>query len=137
MEQELAEAQENEGELQKTIKALEDELEELKESFENTKNNIRKSGVKTKAILNDDLVKALEDAVKNIAFRTWKFVEDQKDLDSCTEESINYLKVPLPGSMDATEFVRDYGTITNEGLKAGRQYVQSEGKKRAQGKYIV
>lgn len=53
------------------------------------------------------------------------------------EEAIKYLKVALPAGMEVDEFVKDYGTITNDGLKTGRQYVQAEGKKRAQGTYIV
>ena len=131
LENQLEESEGNLKEAHEELAEANETIEGLKVELQNTKANIRKSGGNTKALLNQELVTHTQDAGKIFTFRTWKFIEDQRDLDLATEETIKYLKVALP--MPKEEYIKDYGQIMNKAIKLGRQTVQSEGKKRAGG----
>ena len=123
------------AESKKLIRELEQTITELHEEYAQTKNNLRKSGANAKAILNKELVEKVDEAVKTIIFRTWKFIQDEEDLEDATEACIPYLKVSLPIPKD--EFIKDYGVAVNDAIKGCRQVVQAEGKKRVQGMLFV
>ena len=97
---------------------------------------LRKNGKIHESELNSQVVDKTVETSKFQLFRTVKFVENDKDLEDVTTDVADmlgesYLK---DNKLTKKEFVAKYQDSTNKGIKLGRQYVQSEGKKRAKGK---
>jgi hypothetical protein len=69
---------------------------------------------------------------KTTLFRTAKFIEDELEERELAKELIDCLPVPI--EMEEDKFCKLCGNTMYEGIKAARTDVQSNGKKRAQGK---
>jgi hypothetical protein len=83
----------------------------------------------------EDMVEYVKEATKNFLFRTIKFVEDTDDLHDVTKCVMKYIDVDI--GLDEEEFIATYSDVVSSALSAARNYVQSEGKKRAEGKLIL
>ena len=108
---------------------------EGKKKLEEMKVLLCKNGKVHKSELNSGLVDKTVEASKTCLFRNIKFVEDDEDLDEAVKLTVQYLP---RGEEDLEElpladYIYMYRESVNKGLQLGRQYVQSEGKKRAQG----
>ena len=117
------------------IMDIQKEIQEIKQQNKELTEQLDAAGdiVPSDDDLNDELVGRTEEATK-ILFRTWKFCEDKDDIISAVKEVIPYLKVPL--TMTEPEYIQKYKHKVYQQLGKCRSYVQSEGKKRAQGKQL-
>ena len=116
------------------ISRLADENAALKERLTKVSANLRKTGKVPQEDLNDKLVVIVENIAKTSIFRTYKFLEDDSDLLSATRATIDYLPNTLETlKLTEEEFIMNYKGVVKTGIKIGRQYVQSEGRKRAKG----
>jgi len=84
----------------------------------------------------DDVVQEMDHVVRKIMFRQVKFYETQEQLVAFTQFSLQYLKVEH-GLDDEKDFGPTYSKVFKDFLHAARNYVQSEGKKKAIGTIIL
>ena len=127
---------ENYNKLHETAERKDLVIAELKQQTAEMTQLLRKNGKVHESELNNDLVEHVVEAAKTNLFRTWKFIEEEADSLDATQEVIAVLprgKDDILG-MDENDFVTKYKDKVNLGLKRARQYVQSEGKKRSDGK---
>jgi hypothetical protein len=118
--------------LTKQVEEQAAEIETLKEELGAANEAIRATGAVDETKLNSELVLHTENATKAALFRSWKFLENEEDVVLATKAVIPFLSVGI--EMPEQEYLTNYKGIVRRGLQKGRQYVQSEGKKRAQGK---
>ena len=107
------------------------EIETLKDELAAADEALRETGTVDESKLNTELVLHTETAAKTFLFRTWKFVENEEDLVHATQDTIPFLQIEL--EVPENEYITNYKWKVNDALSKGRQYVQSEGKKRAYG----
>ena len=107
-------------------------IAQLTKKIEDLTEALRTAG-KEVHVINADLAKQVQEMTEIYVQRNWKFIEADDDLVAATEEVMEYLQSPPP--MEKDEFIATYQKYVNNGLKNMRQNVQSEGKKRAKGKY--
>lgn len=121
----------NELQLKNTISKKDEVIAELKKKLDDMVKLLRKNGKVHESELNKELADKVKDTAKVYLFRTWKFVEDIEDLKAAAKRVIKYLPNKEADISPETEasFVDKYHLQVNEGLKLGRQYVQSEGRK--------
>lgn len=98
-----------------------------------TANHVTKTTKVPKKELNQELVNHVTQTAKTVLFRTWKFIEDALEEEEVTQEVIPYLPVDI--GMPVEEFVANYSNVVYEAIKNARTEVQSNGKKRAKGKW--
>ena len=110
------------------------EIEQLKQDLATAQDALAKTGGVDESKLNTELLMHTESTTKTALFRTWKFIENEEDQVNAATALIPYLPVPL--DIPENEYITNYKAKINDGLGKGRQYVQSEGKKRAQGMQI-
>ena len=106
-------------------------IEDLKTELAECQDALAKTGGVDESKLNAELLMHTESSAKTGLFRTWKFIENEEDQVNAATDIIPYLPVAL--DIPEAEYITNYKGKVNEGLGKARQYVQSEGKKRAQG----
>lgn len=96
---------------------------------------LKKAGKVHPCEINKQLAEKVQEKGKTVSFRTWKFLQDANDLDEGTKEVLHLLPATTltENKLDEENFIRIYRPSVDRGLKLAKQYVQSEGKKRAQG----
>lgn len=107
------------------------EIQQLKQQLLTSQSAIKKAGGVDESQLNEDLLQHVENATKSYLWRTWKFLEDEEDLEKATQEVLLYL--PVDTNLPEDEFVRLYKRKVNQVLTNMRTYTQSEAKKRMYG----
>ena len=112
------------AEKDQVIGEIQQELAECQEA-------LAKTGGVDESKLNAELLMHTETAAKTALFRTWKFIENEEDQINAATQLIPYLPVTL--EIPEPEYITNYKPKVNDSLGKARQYVQSEGKKRAQG----
>ena len=126
------------------LSAVEEELKKTKDCLETAKKNLieydaalKSTNTICRASLSPELAAATEKMIKTVLFRTWKFLEDEADLILATEETYEWLeKIPnFTLTMDKELYTANYKILMQKSLAEARQYVQSECKKRAKGKF--
>ena len=106
-------------------------IEDLQKELAECQEALAKTGGVDESKLNTELLMHTESTAKSALFRTWKFIENDEDQVNAATDIIPYLPVAL--EIPEPEYITNYKGKVNEGLGKARQYVQSEGKKRAQG----
>jgi len=122
--------------LEDEIQEKDMEIEDLLEKVEEMTKALRKGGKVADCELNEQLKERVTAAAKEYLFRIVKFVEDDDDLKTLTEQIIEYLpnKEKDIHPLSVEKFQDLYYLCVNDGIKSGRQYLCNEGKKRVQGK---
>ena len=108
-----------------------DEITALKTELAAASEAIAATGAVDESKLNTELLGFTDETTKTYLFRTWKFIENEEDLVFAAQELIPFLPIAL--DIPEAEYVTNYKGKVNEALSKARQYVQSEGKKRAFG----
>jgi len=117
--------------LKSTITELKDQISDL----ENTISELQVASKANKSNQKQDMVDQVGKATREYVFRTVKFYEGADDLVIVTKRVVKYIRTAL--GMPEEEFVSTYSDVVSTALSDQRNYVQSEAKKRAFGKYIV
>jgi hypothetical protein len=118
-------------EMRSTINDVEGQITDL----ENTVSDLQVSSKAGKSNQTQDMADQVGKATREYVFWTVKFYEGPDDLIMVTKRVIKYIRTAL--GLPEDEFVKTYSDVVSTALSDQRNYVQSEAKKRAFGKFIV
>ena len=130
-QEEIEEKDKQLAELTDQVNKQNDEITALKTELAAASEAIAATGAVDESKLNTELLGFTDETTKTCLFRTWKFIENEEDLVFAAQELIPFLPIAL--DIPEAEYVTNYKGKVNEALSKARQYVQSEGKKRAFG----